>query len=147
MERGFVNKIISYLLLVISLSFMIHGIQYHGSQTYLAQNFQTNLEVYPYEKVSLTVLSNYNAPVNISINGQIHTLKKGEILLLNSSSQYEVYNINTSKGLFMLEITTIPNLTIKYLYEFIGFAVFFTIFSSMFYKNTHILKDKLKKVK
>lgn len=128
------NKIIVLLLLALSLSIMINGIQYSGFQTYITQDSHSELNVYPFERVAFTVLSDYNTLVNISINGHVYSMKRGEVLWVNSSSNYNNLNIQTSKGLFMLEITVHPNLLLKNLYEFSGSSMFLLLMSYVIYK-------------
>jgi hypothetical protein len=128
------NKIIVLLLLTLSLSIMINGIQYSGFQTYIPQDFHSELNVYPFEKVSFTLLSDYNTLVNISINGHVYSMKRGEVLWINSSSKYNNLNIQTYTGLFLLEVSVHPNLLLKNLYEFSGSSVFLLLISYVIYR-------------
>ncbi len=136
------NKIILFLLLALSLSLVINGIQYSGFQTYIPQDFHSDLKVYPFEKVSLTVLSDFKTPVNVSINGQIYSMKSGQVLWLNASYGYVNLYIQTYKGLFMLEVSVHQDLLLKYLYEFSGGSMFLLLSSYAIYQYTGMRKTR-----
>ncbi len=114
------NKIIMILLAIISISFLINGLYYSGSQYYISQDSNFNVQVFPMEKVNLEMFSDYNSTVNVSIDGQNHSLRRGESLCFVIPSGNDSLNIQTYNGLFTILITVHPDPLLKDLYEFSG---------------------------
>ncbi len=114
------RKIFLIILLLISLSFGLHGLAYNSSTHYQVQNSCRYYTIKTDETISLTVLTNNSHNYQICINHNSTTLMGNRAITLRNLSG--TIGIKTFRGAFLLKVTINKSSLLKELYLTLGFS-------------------------
>ena len=114
------RKVFLIILLLISLSFGLHGLAYNSSTHYQVPNSCRYYTIKTNETVSLTILTNNSHSYQICINHNYTTLMGNRAITLRNLSGTIV--IKTFRGAFLLKVTINKSLLLKDLYMALGFS-------------------------